>query len=38
MKLEHLISTMVICGGYMHEISVSKDMERKLTMIKGDMR
>ena len=25
---------MVICGSYMHEFSVSKDMENKLTMIK----
>ena len=27
---------MVICGSYMHEFSVSKNMERKLTMIKGE--
>ena len=27
---------MVICGSYMHEFSVSKDMKSKLTMIKGE--
>jgi hypothetical protein len=30
---------MVICGSYMHEFSVSQDMEEnKLTMIKGERR
>jgi hypothetical protein len=29
---------MVICGSYMHEFSVSKDMEKKLTMIKEERR
>jgi hypothetical protein len=29
---------MVICGSYMHDISVSKDMKKKLTMIKGERR
>jgi hypothetical protein len=31
---------MVICGSYMHEFSVSKDMKKKknLTMIKGERR
>jgi hypothetical protein len=34
-KLKHYISTMVICGSYMHEFRVSKDMrEKNLTMIK----
>jgi hypothetical protein len=27
---------MVICGSHMHKFSVSKDMEKKLTMIKGE--
>jgi hypothetical protein len=27
---------MVICGSYMHEFSVSKDMKKELTMIKGE--
>ena len=26
---------MVICGSYMFEFSVSKDMKTKITMIKG---
>ena len=25
---------MVICGSYMHEFSVSKDMKKRITMIK----
>ena len=29
-KLKHRISTMVICGSYMHEFSVSKDMKKKI--------
>jgi hypothetical protein len=29
---------MVICGSYMHEFSASMDMEKKLTMIKGENR
>jgi hypothetical protein len=34
-KLKHYISTMVICGSYMHEFSVSKDTRGKnLTTIK----
>jgi hypothetical protein len=28
-KLKHQISTMVICGSYMFEFSVSKDMKKK---------
>ena len=29
---------MVICGGYMFKLSVSKDMKkRKITMIKGEL-
>jgi hypothetical protein len=27
-KIKHYISTMVICGSYVHEFSVSKDMEK----------
>jgi hypothetical protein len=27
---------MVICGSHMHKFSVSKDMKKKLTMIKGE--
>jgi hypothetical protein len=27
-KLKHWISTMVICGSYMHKYSVSKDMKK----------
>ena len=27
-KLKHEISTMVICGNYMHEFSVRKDMKK----------
>jgi hypothetical protein len=35
-KLRHKISTMVICGSYMFEFSVSKDMkERKKRYNKG---
>jgi len=37
-KFKHQISTMVICGSYMFEFSVSKDMEKKLTMIKGEFQ
>jgi hypothetical protein len=30
---------MIVCGSYMHGISVSKDMgEKKITMIKGERR
>jgi hypothetical protein len=29
---------MVICGIYMHEFSVSKDMKKKSTMAKGERR
>jgi hypothetical protein len=29
---------MVMCGSYMHEFSVSKDMEKKITMIRGGRR
>ena len=36
-NLKHQISTMIICEGYMFELSVSKDMEKiKLTMVKGE--
>jgi hydrogenase maturation factor len=35
-ELKHSILTMVICGSHMHKFSVSKDMEKKLTMIKGE--
>ena len=38
-KPNHQISTMMLCGCYMFEFSVSKDMiRRKLTMIKGGFR
>jgi hypothetical protein len=29
---------MEICGSYMHEFSIGKDMEKHLTMIKGERR
>ena len=29
-KLKQYISTKVICGSYMHEFSVSKDMEKRV--------
>ena len=29
-KLKYYIATMVICGSYMHEFSVSKDMKKKI--------
>ena len=33
-KLEHQIKTTVMCGSYIFEFSVIKDMGKKLTMIK----
>ena len=35
-ELKHSISTMVICGSHTHKFSVSKDMKKKLTLIKGE--
>ena len=29
-ELEHRISTMVICGSYVHEFSVSEDMKNEI--------
>ena len=29
---------MVVCGGYMHKFSVSKDTGKKATMIKGEIK
>ena len=37
-KLKHLISTMVICGSYMHKFSVSKDMKKKKKINNGKRR
>ena len=37
-KLKHQISIVVICGSYMLEFGVSKDMEKILTMIKGEFQ
>ena len=36
-KLNHSISTMVICESYMFESSVRKDM-KKIAMIKGEFK
>ena len=35
-KLKHKISTRVICGTYMFEFSVNKDMEKRIIMLKGE--
>ena len=37
-KLKDEISTMVICGSYMFEFIVSKDMKKKKTMTKGEFQ
>jgi hypothetical protein len=35
-ELKHYISTMILCGNYMHKCSVGKDTKKNLTMIKGE--